>query len=59
MESSSEENGADDTGGDDDSDAEMREPDDKNANKLFMSKDAENGVLVPESQASKMDVTGD
>lgn len=59
MESSSEENGTDDSGGDDDSDAEEREPDGKTTSALFMSNDAEDGVLVPESQASKMDVAGD
>jgi hypothetical protein len=58
-ESSSEENGTDDSDGDNDSDAEKREPEGKTASKLFMSKDAEGGILIPESQASKMDVTGD
>ena len=59
MESSSEENGTDDSGREDDSDAEKREPEGQATNKSFTSKDAEDGVVVLESQASKMDVAGD
>ncbi|KAG0577547.1 hypothetical protein KC19_5G164300 [Ceratodon purpureus] len=57
VESSSEENGTDDSGGDNDLGAETREFEGKNTNNLFMSNYAEDGVLVPESQASKMDLT--
>ncbi|KAG0577545.1 hypothetical protein KC19_5G164300 [Ceratodon purpureus] len=59
VESSSEENGTDDSGGDNDLGAETREFEGKNTNNLFMSNYAEDGVLVPESQASKMDLTDD
>lgn len=54
-ESSSEENETEGSGGDDDLHAEQREPEDK-TKKLYKRKDTDDGFLVPESQASKMDV---
>lgn len=57
-ESSSEENETEGSGGDDDLHAEQREPEDK-TKKLYKRKDTDDGFLVPESQASKMDVAGD
>ena len=53
-ESSSEENETEGNGEDDDLDAEG-----KTTNNVYRRKDADDVFLVPESQASKMDVTGD
>lgn len=55
-ESPVEEDGTDDSGGNADLDAE---PGAKTVIKLFVRKDAEDCFSVPESQASKKDMTGE
>jgi len=56
VESSSEEKETEDSGGDDDLEVEQREPEGKTTNRFYRRKDADDSFVVPESQASKMDV---